>query len=157
MMRDEYQSGLHLADVGFRFCLADRLRQCGEPDAGAGCQPAAKHFRAYRLGAPRWRQLAQVMTESTFLALLGGIVGVGFAFACTRLILRLAFHDQHVAISSMPSLPVLAFTFGASLLTGILFGVAPAWMMAHVDPPMLCAEPIVPRRAEQAGRKNRWS
>ena len=75
-----------------------------------------------------------MLTESTFLALLGGIVGVGFAFACTRLILRLAFHDQHVAISAMPSLPVLAFTFGASLLTGILFGVAPAWMMAHVDP-----------------------
>jgi hypothetical protein len=78
--------------------------------------------------------MAQVLTESTLLALLGGIVGVAFAFGCTRLILRLAFQDNHVAIDAMPSLPVLGFTFGVSLLTGILFGVAPAWMMARADP-----------------------
>jgi predicted permease len=76
----------------------------------------------------------QVLTESTSLALVGGILGVGLAFWCTRLILRLAFQNQHIAISAMPSLPVLAFTFAISLLTGILFGVAPAWMMAHADP-----------------------
>ena len=61
-------------------------------------------------------------------------MGVGFAFWCTRLILRLAFQNQHVAITATPSLPVLGFTFGVSLLTGILFGVAPAWMTAHADP-----------------------
>ena len=48
------------ADVGFRFCVVDRLCQCGEPDAGAGCQPAAKHFRAYRTGRTQvggsWRK-----------------------------------------------------------------------------------------------------
>jgi predicted permease len=86
------------------------------------------------LGAPRSRQIAQVLTESTVLAMLGGIAGVGLAFWCTRLILRLAFQDNPVAISAMPSLPVLGFTFGVSLLTGILFGVAPAWMTAHADP-----------------------
>jgi predicted permease len=78
--------------------------------------------------------MVQVLTESTVLAVLGGAVGVGLAFWCTRLILRLAFQDHPVAISAMPSLPVLGFTFGISLLTGILFGVAPAWMTTHADP-----------------------
>ncbi len=134
MMRDEYQSGLHLLMWVSGFVL---LIACANVANLMLVRAASRQQNTSvrtALGAPRWRQLAQVMTESTFLALLGGIVGVGFAFACTRLILRLAFHDQHVDISAMPSLPVLAFTFGASLLTGILFGVAPAWMMAHVDP-----------------------
>jgi len=86
------------------------------------------------LGAPRSRQIAQVLTESTVLSLMGGIVGIAFAFACTRLILRLAFPENGVAISALPSLPVLGFTFVVALLTGILFGVAPAWMTAHSDP-----------------------
>jgi predicted permease len=133
-MRDEYQSGLHLLMWVSGFVL---LIACANVANLMLVRAASRQQHTSvrtALGAPRWRQLAQVMTESTFLALFGGIVGVGLAFACTRLILRLAFHDQHVAISAMPSLPVLAFTFGASLLTGILFGVAPAWMMAHVDP-----------------------
>ena len=50
MMRDEYQSGLAPADVGFRLRTVDRLRQRGEPDAGAGRQPPAAHFRANRTG-----------------------------------------------------------------------------------------------------------
>jgi hypothetical protein len=78
--------------------------------------------------------VAQVLIESTSLALLGGIVGVAFAFWGTSLILQLAFRNQAVAISPMPSLPVLGFTFGVCLLTGILFGIAPAWLMARMDP-----------------------
>src|SRR6266849_4104563 len=134
MMRDEYQSGLRLLMWVSGFVL---LIACANVANLMLVQAASRRQQTSvrtALGASRSRQMAQVLTESTVLALLGGIVGVGFAFACTRLILRLAFQDNHVAINAMPSLPVLCFTFGVSLLTGILFGVAPAWMMAHADP-----------------------
>jgi predicted permease len=86
------------------------------------------------LGAQRSRQVGQVLTESIVLGLLGGIIGVAFAFAGTRLILHLAFPKTYVAIKATPSLPVLGFTFVVSLLTGILFGVAPSWITAVTDP-----------------------
>jgi predicted permease len=86
------------------------------------------------LGAPLSRQIRQVLTESVVLALLGGIAGVAIAYSGTRLILRLAFQNTYVAIRASPSLPVLAFTFAVSLLTGILFGLAPAWISAKADP-----------------------
>jgi putative ABC transport system permease protein len=86
------------------------------------------------LGAPRSRQIAQVLTESAVLAALGGALGIALAFAGTRLILHLAFSKSHVAITATPSLAVLAFTFTTALLTGILFGVAPAWKTASADP-----------------------
>jgi predicted permease len=134
MMRDEYQSGLHLLMWVSGFVL---LISCANVANLMLVRAASRRQHTSvrtALGASRSRQMAQVLTESTVLALLGGIVGVAFAFGCTRLILRLAFQDNHVAINAMPSLPVLAFTFGVSLLTGILFGVAPAWMTAHADP-----------------------
>ena len=134
MMRDEYQSGLHLLMWVTAFVL---LIACANVANLMLVRAASRRqHSAVRtaLGATRSRQIMQVLTESAFLALVGGVVGVGLAFWCTRLILSLAFHDQHVAISATPSLPVLAFTFGVSLLTGILFGVAPAWLMAHTDP-----------------------
>jgi predicted permease len=86
------------------------------------------------LGAPPSRQIRQVLTESVVLAVLGGVVGVAIAFGGTHLILRLAFPETEVAIHASPSLPVLAFTFAVSLLTGILFGVAPAWITANAAP-----------------------
>jgi len=39
-----------------------------------------------------------------------------------------------VPINASPSLPVLLFTLGTSILTGIIFGIAPAWMTSHADP-----------------------
>jgi predicted permease len=134
MMRNDYESGLHLLMWVSGFVLLIACANVANLMLVRATSRRQQTSVRTVLGAPRSRQVAQVLTESTLLALLGGIVGVGFAFACTRLILRLAFQDNPVAISAMPSLPVLGFTFGVCLLTGILFGVAPAWMTAHADP-----------------------
>ena len=87
------------------------------------------------LGAQRRRLIRSVLTESVLLAVIGGLAGLFVAFAGTRAILLLAFRGSHfVPINPMPSFPVLAFAFALSLVTGIVFGVAPAWMTSHSDP-----------------------
>ena len=134
MMRDEYQAGLHLLMWVSGFVL---LIACANVAnlmlLRATTRKQQTSIRA-ALGAPRARQIGQVLTESTVLALLGGAAGVGLAFAGTRLLLQLAFEKNDVAIQATPSLSVLAFTFSVALLTGILFGIAPAWMTATANP-----------------------
>ncbi|MBZ5543132.1 MAG: ABC transporter permease [Acidobacteriia bacterium] len=87
------------------------------------------------LGAPRGRLVRQMLTESVLLALLGGGAGLYLAYAGTRAILLVAFRGAHyVPISASPSPLVLAFAFLLSLVTGIVFGIAPAWIASHSDP-----------------------
>jgi predicted permease len=134
MMRDEYESGLHLLFWVSGFVLLIACANVANLMLVRAASRRQQISLRTALGASRPRQIAQVLIESTTLSLLGGFVGVGFAFWGTSLILRLAFQDQPVAISPMPSLPVLGFTFGVCLFTGILFGIAPSWLMARVDP-----------------------
>jgi predicted permease len=87
------------------------------------------------LGAGRWRLVRQLLTESVLLSLLGGLAGVVLAFLGTRGILALAFRGSDVIpIDPHPSTPILLFSLALSLLTGIVFGVAPAWISSHADP-----------------------
>jgi macrolide transport system ATP-binding/permease protein len=87
------------------------------------------------LGAPPRRLIGQIITESILLAICGGLAGLFVAFAGTRAILLLVFRGAHfVPISPTPSLPVLGFAFMLSLATGILFGVAPAWVTSRSHP-----------------------
>jgi predicted permease len=66
---------------------------------------------------------------------MGGLLGLVVAFAGVKAVVALAFHDAHyVPIDAAPSLPVLGFAFLLSLLTGALFGTAPAWLATHADP-----------------------
>lgn len=87
------------------------------------------------LGASRSRLMRQTLTAGTLLAMFGGIAGIGLAFAGTRGILALAFRGaKYVPIDAVPSLPVLGFAFLLSLLTGIIFSVAPTWAAAGTQP-----------------------
>jgi predicted permease len=87
------------------------------------------------LGASRRRLIRQSFTESVVLSVLGGIAGVAVAYLGVKLIVALAFHGaSFVPIDAKPSLPVLAFAFGLSLFTGMLFGTAPAWFASHGNP-----------------------
>jgi predicted permease len=87
------------------------------------------------LGASRPRLMAQQLTEAVTLAVCGGLLGLLIAYFGARIMLRLAFPTATAnPISAAPSLPVLGFAFGLSLLTGIIFGVVPAWFSSHSDP-----------------------
>ena len=87
------------------------------------------------LGAARGRLIRQMLTESVLLACMGGLAGLAVAYAGTRMILTLAFPDSpQLPIAANPSLAVLGFAFLLSLLTGVVFGIVPAWITSHSDP-----------------------
>jgi len=87
------------------------------------------------VGATRAQIITQALVESVMLALCGGIAGLLVAMATSKLLLALAFSSaRFIPISITPSLPVLGFACGVSLLTGIIFGVGPAWLATRTDP-----------------------
>jgi macrolide transport system ATP-binding/permease protein len=87
------------------------------------------------LGAMRGRIIRQLLTESIVLAGMGGIAGLAVAYAGARMLLMLAFPGAHsIPIAAGPSLSVLGFACGLSLLTGVVSGVAPAWIAAQAGP-----------------------
>ena len=87
------------------------------------------------LGAARTRIVRQLLTESTVLAVLGGTAALGVSYLGTRMLLALAFSaEPSVPIHASPSWEVLGFALGVSLVTGVLFGVAPAWIAAQAEP-----------------------
>jgi predicted permease len=87
------------------------------------------------IGAARRQIVTNALIESVLLAVAGGIAGLVVATGAARLLLALAFRSSHfLPISTQPSLMVLAFAFGLSLLTALLFGAAPAWLATRTDP-----------------------
>ncbi len=88
------------------------------------------------VGAGRRRLIRQLLTESLLLAFVGGVVGVVFAFWGKGLLLTLADPETGLIPTGVDlslNWRVLAFTLIVSLLTGILFGLAPAWRATNLD------------------------
>jgi predicted permease len=87
------------------------------------------------LGALRSRIVLQMLTESVVIAGMGGLLGLIISFLAARALLTLAFPEQHnMPVNALPSPLVIAFAFWLSLVTGILFGLAPALMALRVQP-----------------------
>ena len=86
------------------------------------------------LGAGRARLFRQLLTESVLLATFGGAVGLLLAQWADVVLLRLVARGQTaVPLDLRPDPKILGFTVGVSILTGILFGLAPAVRTARVD------------------------
>ena len=135
VMKEQYASSLRLL---MAVCALVLLIACANVANLLLARSAARRTQtAVRLaiGASRAQIVTQALVESILLSLAGGIAGLLVATATARLLLSLAFSvSTFLPISTLPSPLVLAFAFGVSLLTGIVFGAVPAWLATRTNP-----------------------
>ena len=86
------------------------------------------------LGSSRRRIIRQILMEALLLSFAGGALGLALAYLGTSALIHfIASGAKHTALEARPDLHVLLFTLGVSLLTGILFGIAPALRVSRIS------------------------
>ena len=86
------------------------------------------------IGAGRGRLVRQLMTESLALALLGGVLGVGFGYLGIRFLRSIPVPtDLPVVLDFQMNARVLLFSLGAAIVSALIFGIAPAWQAGKTD------------------------
>lgn len=110
----------------------------------AGLLMARTHGRQHEfavraaIGAGRWRLMRQYFSESLMLALMGSALGLGLAWmASSSLLSFMTPAGALVGVSLRPDSSVLAITGGLAVLTTILFGTLPAWLVGRANPQTL--------------------
>lgn len=154
-MKQEYQQGLKLLLAAAGCVLLVACANIANLLLARGLRSRQQTSVRIALGASRTRLMRSALVESVTLSVAGGALGVAVAYAGTRLMLHLAFGiasaKNYVPVEATPSWAVLGFTLGLSVLTGAVFGIAPAWMTSH-------AEPVEALRGARGttGSKVRW-
>jgi predicted permease len=135
LMKDEYGRSLQIL---LAVCVLVLLIACANVAnllLARGVARRAQTAVRMAIGASRRQIVMQALFESVLLALAGAAAGLVVAVGAARLLLALAFQSAHfLPISTHPSLPVLAFAFALALITGVVFGAAPAWFATCTDP-----------------------
>ncbi len=137
-MRGQYEDGLKLLLVAAGCVLLVACGNLANLMLARGLKDRAQTSIRVALGASRLQLVRKALVECVLLGMIGGAIGIGVAYAGTQLILYLAFHaggsNNYIPISASPSWPVLLFTLAMSVVTGIIFGIAPAWVTSHAEP-----------------------
>ena len=138
VMRDQYEDGLKLLLIAAGCVLLVACANLANLMLARGMKSRAQTSIRVALGASRGRLVRGVLVESMLLAIVGGVLGILVAYAGTKTIVHLAFQtggpNNYVPLQAAPSWPILLFTLAISMLTGVGFGIAPAWMTSHADP-----------------------
>jgi predicted permease len=136
LMREGYKEGLELLLVAALCVLLVACANIANLLLARGLKD--RHQTALRaaLGASRARLVRKALVESLTLSVLGAAAGIALAYAGASLVLHLAFtkSEAWVPVEAGPSAPVLLFALGIALLTGVLFGIVPAWMSSRAEP-----------------------
>ncbi|MGH9411902.1 MAG: ABC transporter permease [Vicinamibacterales bacterium] len=130
----EMQTSLRLLLGAVGFLLLIACANVANLQLARGSARAREIAVRISIGAGRGRLLRQLLTESVVLSLAGGVLGVLFAFVAIRSIVALmpefyVPNESRVTINVL----VLLFSLGVSLLTGIVFGLAPALQSSRQD------------------------
>jgi len=136
LMREEYEDGLRLLLVAAVCVLLVACANIANLLLARGLKDRPQTAIRAALGASRARLVRKALAESLTLSAFGAVAGIAVAYAGARLILHLAFTapDTWVPVDAAPSVPVLLFALGISVITGVVFGIAPAWMTSHAEP-----------------------
>ncbi len=138
VMRDQYEDGLKLLLAAAGCVLLVACANLANLMLARGLKDRAQTSIRVALGASRGRLVRGVLVESMLLAMIGGVLGIAVAYAGTKMIVSLAFQiggaNNYVPLEAAPSWPILLFTLAVATLTGVVFGIAPAWMTSHADP-----------------------
>jgi predicted permease len=137
-IRSKYRQAL---TVLMAIVAAVLLIACGNVANLLLARGAARHREiAIRmaLGSGRGRLIRQLLIESLLLSLTGASLGIVFARWGARLLVGFlasnVFREKQVFLDLSVDSRMLAFTVGVAVLTGLLFGLVPAWRAARVDP-----------------------
>jgi predicted permease len=161
-MREEYKDGLQLLLLAALCVLLVACANVANLMLARGLKDRQQMGIRVTLGAPRSRLVRKALIESLGLAVIGGAAGITVAYAGARLILHLAFAgpdtwDTWVPVDATPSSPVLLFALAISVITGLIFGIAPAWMTSRAEPLEAIRGPRHPDRVNRGVFGSAWA